>query len=349
MNGRPSLSRADLEAFDAQPQGSGSERRFRCPFCQNSERAFHVNLQTGVFNCKRSSCGARGQLSDFWRSPSTFAPIARQARTRNALAQAFGGDLGVVSSIQAPTAQGVESAPKTGNWRELWENALPIPEDKATTGARYLLARGISMEVAHAAGVRFCVNWAPSADGKPYRAGAAVLYPSTSESGDVVAIGGRYLQRLAGRDGEAVKSRTGGAARDGVFLAPAKIGGQWVSPFDRRLDAVIIVEGQADALSLAECGFPTVAACGVNLAPWLHRRAGLRRVFVASDGDEGGDAAAPKWAAYLGEYGAKCQRLRPHDAKDWNEMLLAISRDSLADWLHAQHFSTWGHGPVSPS
>jgi hypothetical protein len=337
MNERPVLSRADLEVFDAQPQGSGSEKRFRCPFCQNSERAFHVNLDTGAFNCKRSSCGARGQLSDFWRNESTIAPKSLRERTRIALTQAFGGSLGATSNLAAPIAQEAPQSAKSGNWRELWDASLPILNERAQRGAQYLGGRGISVEVAQAAGVRFCENWAPSADGKTYRAGAAVLYPSIDESGDVVAVGGRYLEPQRTRDGETVKARTGGAARGGVFLAPAKIGGAWWQPFDRRLEAVIIVEGQADALSLAECGFPSVAAGGVNLAPWLHRRAGLRRVFVASDGDAGGDTAAPLWTDYLSGYGAKCERLPPDGAKDWNELLLSMGRDALADWLQARH------------
>lgn len=182
------------------------------------------------------------------------------------------------------------------------------------------------------------MHWAPSREGKFYRAGAAILYPTTDEGGELVAVSGRYLRPETGRDGKPIKTRTGGDASRGVFLAPARIAGEWVSPFDRRLDALIIAEGQADALTLALCGFPALASNGKNLAQWLHRRAGLRRVFIASDGDEGGDSAVPVWAAYLRDYGAKCERLRPDGAKDWNEMLLTIGRDALADWVNAQHF-----------
>ncbi len=350
MSDRPALCRADLEAFDAAPQGSGHEKRFRCPFCRDSERAFHVNLETGAFNCKRASCGASGQLSDFWRrSQESAPPLSKRERAGAALARAFGGELrppspSAARSTFAPLdnepSQYTEAA-QSGNWRQLWESAVPVDQPGAAPGAQYLGGRGIAVEVARAAGVRFHPDWAPSAEGTIYRAGAAVLFPSTNERGEVVAVNGRYLAPRTSPDGKPLKARTGGTAKQGVFLAPARIGAEWVFPFDRRLDAVILVEGQADALSLAQCGFPALAAGGVNLAPWLHRRAGLRRVVIGIDADAGGDANAPMWEAYLSSYGALVSRLEPENAKDWNEMLIGdlkkgtqgIGRDALADWL----------------
>ena len=357
MSANSPLSRADLEAFDAQPEGSGSEKRFRCPFCQAGERAFHVNFATGAFNCKRASCCAQGLLSDFWKHPpgapcDTMPKFSRREVQRARLAQAFGlAEQGTNAAPPAPEAV------ETSNWREMWESAEPIESSRSTPGAAYLeYERGLSVEVASAAGVRFCLNWAPSPDGKIYRAGAAVLFPTSGERGDVVAVSGRYLRPANGRDGRAIKTRTGGDAKWGAFVAPARIAGEWISPFDRRLDAVIIAEGQADALTFALCGFPALASNGKNLTPWMHRRAGLRRVLVASDGDEGGDEAALRWTAYLSDYGAKCQRLRPENAKDWNEMLTGnrskgtqgIGRDALADWVFARHFEFLDCLPEAP-
>lgn len=329
MNERPTLSRAQLEAFDSQPEGSGQEKRFRCPFCRASERAFHIHLGTGTFNCKRSSCKAQGLLTDFWRNPPGAARddaprFSRQEVQRAQIARAFG------LSDESPPNATTEGTP--GNWRGLWENAVSIAE--VERGTRYLIdERALTLDVASAAGVRFCENWAPSPDAKIYHAGAAVLFPTTGEHGDVVAVSGRYVQPQIGRDQKPIKTRTGGDAKQGVFMAPARIAGQWWNPFDQRLDAVIIVEGQADALSLALCGFPALASNGKNLSPWLHRRAGLRPVLLASDADNGGDEAAASWAVYLSNYGSKCQRFRPEGAKDWNEFLTLFGRDALADFL----------------
>lgn len=342
MSERPILSRADLEAFDV-PKGAGAEKRSRCPFCRDKEDAFHVNYETGTFNCKRASCGATGQLSDFWRSSKDTALLSKRERAQFGLSRAFGGPLRAPefhATLPALNAPDDEPA-RTGNWHDLWENAVAIDEAGAQKGAAYLCGRGITVEVAHTAGVRFCFDWAPSPEGKIYRAGAAVLFPSTNEQGEVVAVNGRYLAPWTSPDGKQTKARTGGDAKQGVFLAPARMGAQWVSPFDRRLDAVILVEGQADALSLAECGFPALAVGGVNLAPWLHRRAGMRRVVIGIDADAGGDKYAPKWEAYLSNYRSECVRLEPENAKDWNEMLAGdrkkgtrgIGRDALTDWL----------------
>jgi len=356
---RPTLCRADLEVFDATPQGSGCEKRFRCPFCRDSERAFHVNMETGAFNCKRASCGVKGQLSDFWKLPKeTRMPVSRSDRARTSLTRAFGGELRAPSTSAIPLTFGLPTSEplevkvpvKTGNWQNLWENALSLDEPRAQRGADYLCERGITIEVARAAGVRFCPDWAPHDEGKIYRAGPAVLFPSVNECNEVVAVNGRYLKPRTSGDAKPLKTRTGGTAKIGVFLTPARIGAEWVSPFDRRLDAVILVEGQVDALSLAMCGFPALAAGGVNLAPWLHRRLGLRSVFIGIDADAGGDKNAPQWEAYLSNYGAKCTRFKPENAKDWNEMLVGardngtkgMGRVALTDWLVWRHSNLLG-------
>ncbi len=168
------LSLADLEAFD-EPQGRGPEKICRCPICQASERAFHFNTQTGAYNCKRASCGATGKISDFWQErPSQN----RAQRARSALHAAF--DLKPAIHAQNPikdpqqgakrqeTASGVSAF----DWRELWEAGLPLTAPEAAPGAEYLVRRGIELDVATSAGVRFCRRWI---------GGVAVVFPIYAE------------------------------------------------------------------------------------------------------------------------------------------------------------------------
>lgn len=127
------LSLADLEVFDAL-RGSGWEKIGRCPICQAEERAFHVNTQTGAYNCKRASCGVTGKLSDFWQERP---PQNRAQRARNALHAAF--DLKPTQHTPTPLKLPMQGAQdketvssKTAseatafNWRELWEAGLPL-------------------------------------------------------------------------------------------------------------------------------------------------------------------------------------------------------------------------------
>jgi hypothetical protein len=92
-------------------------------------------------------------------------------------------------------------------------------------------------------------------------------------------------------------------------------------------------------------GCPALAFIGTSGPRWLHIACGLRRVILAFDADEAGDKAAAKIAALLQPYGARCERLRPDGAKDWNAMLQVLGSDGLADWLA----SRLGLGAPQPS
>lgn len=56
-------------------------------------------------------------------------------------------------------------------------------------------------------------------------------------------------------------------------------------------------------------------------------------MLLATDADEAGDGAAVKLGRELASFGARCQRLRPEGAKDWNELLLKWGQPALSDWL----------------
>jgi DNA primase len=94
-----------------------------------------------------------------------------------------------------------------------------------------------------------------------------------------------------------------------------------------------LVEAPIDALSLAMCGFPSLALCGTSGPSWLHLACGLRRVALAFDADEAGDAAAIAIGAQIAPFGARCQRLRPEGFKDWNEWLMERGTEELEIFL----------------
>ena len=76
-----------------------------------------------------------------------------------------------------------------------------------------------------------------------------------------------------------------------------------------------------------------VATCGTSWPSWLPRACAFRRVLLAHDADAAGDAAASKLAEVLSPLGARCERLRPVGAKDWNASLAEHGAERLCDAL----------------
>ena len=192
-----------------------------------------------------------------------------------------------------------------------YESTAPLI---GTRGADYLAGRGIPVEVASAAGVRFAANW---------KGGAAVVFPLCDRAGNVIAAQGRYIANRA----NGVNSITQGPKSSAIFSTAGAL--DWI----KRDAPVIVTEAPIDALSIGAAGFPAFAFCGCDAPRWLHLLGGLRRVLIATDADEAGDRAADKIAANLRTFGATVARLRPEGAKDWNEFLTVYGADELSDYL----------------
>jgi hypothetical protein len=295
------ISLADLEAHDPRASSRGRERRYLCPFCGDGKpknaahRSLSLNMESGAYVCYR--CEARGKLRDYWEERST---LSRRDRERAKLKKAF--ELPPVSG--SATINDPAGAPP--DWKKHLRHLAPL---QGTPGADYLIGRSLSVELCHAAGVRFCGDWLGR---------AAVVFPIRNQAGVLVAAQGRYID---GRNDP--KARTVGPKKRGAFITA----GVWESP------AVIATEAPLDALSVASAGYPALALCGKDAPAWLPKVCAFRRVLLAFDADEAGDQAASELAATLTSYGARAERLRPEGAKDWNELLQSTGREGLADWL----------------
>lgn len=300
MTTAPVFSLADLEALDDGATRAGNERRFLCPLCGDGKRrdaahrCFCANVETGAWNCKR--CKATGKLTDNWRERPKLKPLDLARHKRRQL-----------STLPDETPQ---AAPESANdWREQLHGAQAIDGTQSET---YLRGRGVSIEAAKAAGVMFASNFY----GKP-----AAIFPICDRHGAQTGASGRYMSTHV-----APKTRIAGTKRNGVFATPHAFDGKSGAP-------IIVTEAPIDALSLATAGYPAVALCGTSGPAWMHLACGLRRVLLAFDADEAGDNAAAALAAFLAPYGARCERLRPHKGKDWNEVLQSDDAHVLADWL----------------
>ncbi|HPW22285.1 MAG TPA: toprim domain-containing protein [Vicinamibacterales bacterium] len=292
-----SLSLRELQAFDPRARVNEGESDFCCPLCgegkprDSAHRCLSVNVRTGKYQCHR--CEAKGVLQERQEPRPQLAP---RARRRAALHRAFA----------LPPQEPQEPADPS------WKGRLAGLEALAgTPGASYLDARGIPLDVATAAGVRFSSRWY----GRP-----AVVFAFRDADGNLVAAQGRCA------DGQEPGKLSAGPIGRGVFFGP---GAREALDAGEDGATIALVEAPIDALSLAVAGLPALALGGCGGKAWLPRALAFRRVLLAFDADEAGDVAAAKLAAELQALGARCERLRPADAKDWNEALQQGGADAL--------------------
>ncbi len=177
----------------------------------------------------------------------------------------------------------------------------------ATPGEAYVERRGIPLAVADAAGMRFDPDW----DGR-----AAVLIGLYDCEGALTAVHGRYLTALRGQNKMLTVGRGGGVAN---------VGEGWHA---RHL---ILVEGIFDALSLATCGWPSVATIG-RWASWLPQVCAQRAVWLGFDANAPGDREAARYAQLLAQSSIS-RLLPPPRCKDWNTALAKRGSATVARWL----------------
>ena len=182
--------------------------------------------------------------------------------------------------------------------------AAPLAEPP---GQDYVVRRGVTGDIADAAGVRFDRDFG----GRP-----AVLVAMRDREDTVVAVHGRYLHVVRGQDKMLTFGPGGGAV---------SVLGGW------RVDPLILVEGLFDALSLATCGWGSVATIG-RWAPWLPEVSAGRVAWLAFDAARSGEAEVARYAGLL--RASDLRRLPPPPrCKDWNTALVKRGRDAVARWV----------------
>jgi len=270
------LSLAELEAFDRRAPGRNRrQRRFCCCLCGDnkpmdaSHRSLNADMTTGLYYCHR--CGARGKLREY---------------------------LGAAGLTRTFTYTGPMIEKANENWRRHLAFAVAIRD---TDGAAYLRRRGVPVDVAERAGVKFGAWWREGEGrAEPFD---AVIFPVTDAGGNIVAAQARAINDDT--------KRTGGDKSLGVFITTP----------GARAARIAITEAPIDALVLAACGLPSIALLGTTWAQWLPGALAGRGVALATDADEAGDDCARKLGALLTAW-----RLRPVGAKDWAEL---AARDGL--------------------
>ncbi|HEX6192221.1 MAG TPA: toprim domain-containing protein [Chitinophagaceae bacterium] len=188
--------------------------------------------------------------------------------------------------------------------QERLQQSTPLFE---TRGRQYVESRKIPVAIAHNAGVRFDPDW----NGRP-----AVIVPMHGENHELCSVHGRYLHQSGSQDKMFTIGHGGGILSVGDGL---------------NTDPVIIVEGLFDALSLAVCGYSSVATVG-RRAPWLPAVCKGKTVLLAFDGNNPGECQAAFYKDFLA--GAITYRLTPPGhCKDWNTALVKRGQSVVVQCL----------------
>ena len=284
------LTLAELELNDPRTRTSRSQRRFLCPFCgadkprDAAHRSLSLNAQTGRWICHR--CGERGLLTEF------------SATSQNRAAQ-----LAAMIGLYHNTSRFSENS---FDWKKAWEKSANL---SYSPGSAYLQQRGVPAALARFAGARYSPRW--------YRR-PAVLFPIHDQSGNLVAVSGRFISER-----NALKTMTGGAKSLGVFSTPGAL----------KSRVIAVVEGPMDGLSLAFCHLPAVAMMGTSWPDWLPEVIAGKHVLIATDADTAGDEVAGRLVETLSADTPHLMRLRPPISKDWNDVLRQLGRKQAQDFI----------------
>ncbi len=176
-----------------------------------------------------------------------------------------------------------------------------------TPGQQYVEKRGITLDVAHNAGLRYDPDW----NGR-----SAVIAAMRDAEHNIRSVHGRFLEHLGDQNKMLTIGTIGGVINllDGLTENP-----------------IILVEGLFDALSLAMCGYSSVATVG-RWAPWLPELCAGKTVWLGFDGNRPGDEEATRYRERL--TGADTRRLPPPGrSKDWNTALVKRGQATVEAWL----------------
>ena len=162
----------------------------------------------------------------------------------------------------------------------------------------------------------------------------------------VVGHRGRVLQLYGRRTQPDYKILKGSPKH--LYL-PSPLCGVWNEPALKASSEIILCEALIDAMTFWCAGFRhVIAAFGVNGFTESHLAAlqyhGVKRVLIAYDRDDAGDAAALKLAPELLELGIEAWRVRFPQGLDANEYAVKSGNPESALGLALEQIQWMGHG-----
>lgn len=328
---------------------SGASFKGLCPFHTEKTPSFHVNPERQIFHCfgcheggdafkflmlyeKLSFVEAIQQLASRagLTMPRTSGAARKEDEERTILLRLQDEAAGYYQKTLRETPQGAKARAylsKRGLTDETLERfGLGLALDQWTGLLEHLTRRGARPEQVERAGLAI-----PRKGGRGYydRFRARVIIPIRSESGKIVAFGGRVLGQ-----GE---PKYLNSPESPIYNKSSVLYG-----FDRAKEAIrkegfaILMEGYMDCLQAYQAGFGhAVACCGTSLTKG-HTRLLKRytdRVVVNFDPDVAGERAARRSIDILLEEGFEVRVLTLPDGQDPDRFLVEQGPDRYGKLL----------------
>lgn len=304
------------------PTGTTGSHKTICPRCEGGrgkEFCLSITVETDgvVWKCHRAKCGWTGG----WKEPKHDRPANGGYRRAGAAAgrSPHAGASSRAGGPQRPAQAQLDATP---------EPQIPALGVLSTEMTNWFAKRGISEETLMWAHVQSCRRWVPGAGGNPKGAEVdCIAFPYKLPGGKVVNV------KFRSSDKRFTQVKNGQKVLWGLERINLSEG-----------DALVIVEGEIDALSVIESGWTNVVSVpdGApeklkdevteddkkfsylgNSADYLD---GFKRIILAVDSDGPGTVLREELARRFGR--EKCWVVEwPEGIKDANEALLAYGPD----------------------
>ena len=291
-----------------------------CPFHAEKSGSFNVREETARYRC--FGCGASGDIFRFVQDIEHVDFVGAV----EALAAKYGYQLTYTSGTESKDRQRrkklVEAMAAAADWYH--DRLLNAPDARAARD--YLRNRGLSGDVAR----QFKLGWAPDdwdalsvalakergvtqdvlrdcglaftnkRDRMQDAFRARILFPIMSDTGDVLAFGGRILP------GSTDPAKYKNSPETPIYSKSRTLYGlNWAKADIVRSDQVIICEGYTDVIGFHRAGIPrAVATCGTALTEEHVRilKRFANKVVLAFDADAAGQGAAERFYEWEAKY-----------------------------------------------
>lgn len=300
------------------------DKKYICPFCgsgtgHKGTPAFNIvpDTQNTKYYCH--SCGANGDIFDLY----SFISGANKKAAFKELGEMFLGSPS--SSWNANTrparTEKAKQQPQEETQIDYTEFYKTAHKNINKTG--YLLKRGISAEVQDRFNIGYVQQWKHPKTPKAFPTNRIII-PTSKNS---------YLARYTGTAEEIP------AGQQLFFNAKLKVGKTHIFNIaDLEKEYCFIVEGEIDALSVIECGYPCVALGSVAMMNRLlniciSNKKSIGTLIFALDTDKAGEKANGKIPEFINN-GIRCACISVSGAeKDPNDLLIK-NRKELEMNLH---------------
>jgi DNA primase len=298
-----------------------------CPRCGGTDR-FHVHLSKrpgGGWMCRQ--CWDPRTNGKGWGDAIEYLRQIRGMSFRDAR-DSLQGSVGYDDRAEQSRQAHHSASEPPVQWQErasrlVQESIARLWGQEGEQSRAYLHSRGLTDDTIRKARLGYAVHTHP----KTRQSVPCILFPWYGDSGTT-------LWRVQLRDIRAGIPRderyfmVPGSSNAGLYLADSL-------NLKPRRDTVVMVEGEIDALTIAqEAGdrvgvVATGSTTGARTTKWLMRLARVPNLLIAFDRESKGDEAASYW---LNNLPSNARRYRP-TAHDVNEMLLQFY--SVRGWIEA--------------